>query len=109
MPVSIKPSTIPPHPGELFARLMNRYRVTRYRCAQVMNVPHRHVYDLTHCRRAVTPLMAARLGRMFDMPPEDWLAAQGRFDLAQVEIEYADQLNAIVALASPDGNPGSLQ
>jgi addiction module HigA family antidote len=49
--------------------------------ARAIGVSRQTINELTRCRRAVSPEMALRLGRLFGNSPEFWLNAQRAVDL----------------------------
>ena len=88
---------IPPtHPGEMLREdFMTDYHLTPTSLASALGVSRQTVHDLLKEKRAVTPLMALRLSRLFGNSPEFWLKAQQARDLWGFEQQYLDDLDHI--------------
>jgi addiction module HigA family antidote len=72
----------PTHPGEMLREdFMPDYDLTVSGLAGAMGVSRQSVNELLRERRAVSPEMALRLGRLFGNSPEFWLNAQRAVDL----------------------------
>ena len=69
---------IPPtHPGEMLREdFMPDYDLTAASMAAALGVSRQTINELLRERRAVTPVMALRLSRLFGNSPEFWLNAQ---------------------------------
>lgn len=57
------------------------YGLTVSGLAEALGVSRQSVNELLRCRRALSPEMALRLGRLFGNSPEFWLNAQRAVDL----------------------------
>ena len=88
---------IPPtHPGEMLREdFMPDYNMTPTSLASALGVSRQTVHDLVKEKRAITPLMALRLSRLFGNAPEFWLRAQQARDLWGSEQQYIDDLDHI--------------
>ena len=53
--------------------------------AELADVFEQRIYQLLAQKRRITPDTAVRLGRVFRMRPQHWLAFQAEYDLAQVD------------------------
>ena len=72
----------PTHPGEMLREdFLPDYDLTVARLAEALGVSRQSVNELLRERRAVSPEMAIRLGRLFGNSPEFWLNAQRAVDL----------------------------
>jgi len=72
----------PTHPGEMLREdFLPDYELTVSRLAEALGVSRQSVNELLRERRAVSPEMALRLGRLFGNSPEFWLNAQRAVDL----------------------------
>ena len=72
----------PVHPGEILRDdFMPDYKLTVTRLAGAIGVSRQSVNELVRERRAVSPEMALRLGRLFGNSPEFWLNLQRAVDL----------------------------
>ncbi len=70
------------HPGEMLREdFLADYNLTVSGLAEAIGVSRQSVNELLRERRAVSPEMALRLGRLFGNSPEFWLNAQRAVDL----------------------------
>ena len=85
---------IPPtHPGEMLREdFVPDYGLTVSSLASALGVSRQTVNELLRERRAVTPIMALRLSRLFGNSPEFWLNAQHAKDLWESEQQYQYEL-----------------
>ena len=88
---------IPPtHPGEMLREdFVPDYGLTVSTLASALGVSRQTVNELLRERRAVTPIMALRLSRLFGNSPEFWLNAQHAKDLWESEQQYQYELSKI--------------
>lgn len=72
----------PVHPGEMLREdFLPEYGLTVTALAAAAGVSRQSVNELLRERRAVSPEMALRLGKLFGMSPEFWLNLQRNVDL----------------------------
>ena len=72
----------PTHPGEMLREdFLLDYELTTASLAGALGVSRQTINALLGERRAVSPAMALRLGRLFGNAPEFWLNAQRAIDL----------------------------
>ncbi len=89
----------PTHPGEMLREdFMPDYGLTVRSIASALGVSRQTVNELLRERRAVSPVMALRLSRLFGNSPEFWLNAQHSRDLWETEQHYQDELSQIKTL-----------
>jgi addiction module HigA family antidote len=82
-----QPRQIPPsHPGEMLREdFMPDYGLTATMLATALGVSRQTIHELLKEARAITPLMALRLARLFGNSPTFWLNAQQARDLWEAE------------------------
>jgi addiction module HigA family antidote len=91
----------PTHPGEMLREdFMPDYGLTVTSLASALRVSRQTVKELLRERRAVTPVMALRLSRLFGNSPEFWLNAQHSRDLWESEQRYRKELSRIDPLSA---------
>ncbi len=92
--------TIPPtHPGEMLKEdFMPDYGLTVSSLATAIGVSRQTINELLKERRAVTPLMALRLSRLFGNSSRFWIDAQQQRDLWESEQRHENELNRIQPL-----------
>ena len=73
--------TVPIHPGEHLAEILEELGISRYRLAKAIGVPPIRINDIVHCRRSITADTALRIGKALGMTPEFWLNLQRMYDL----------------------------
>ena len=72
----------PTHPGEMLREdFIPDYGLSVAGLAEAAGVSRQSVNELLRGRRAVSPEMALRLGRLFGNTPEFWMNAQRAVDL----------------------------
>lgn len=89
----------PIHPGEMLREdFMADYGLTVTGLAAALGVSRQTANELLQCRRAVSPVMALRLSRLFGNSSTFWLNAQNKFDLWQAERRYQKDLDNVCLL-----------
>ncbi|HET8791493.1 MAG TPA: HigA family addiction module antitoxin [Modicisalibacter sp.] len=89
----------PTHPGEMLREdFIPDYGLTVAGLAEAIGVSRQSVNELLRERRAVSPEMALRLGRLFGNSPEFWLNAQRAVDLWTAAQSVKDEVARIKPL-----------
>jgi len=92
----------PTDPGEMLLEdFMPDYGLTAASLAEALRVSRQTVNELLRGRRAVSPVMALRLSRLFGNTPEFWLNAQRAVDLWRANLEVQRDLENIRQLEAP--------
>jgi addiction module HigA family antidote len=91
---------IPPtHPGEMLREdFMPDFNLNATSMAMALRVSRQTVNELLRERRAITPLMALRLARLFGNSPDFWMNAQHSWDLWHSEQRFRNELSQIQPL-----------
>jgi addiction module HigA family antidote len=91
---------IPPtHPGEMLREdFMPDFNINATSMATALGVSRQTINELLRERRAITPVMALRLSRLFGNSPEFWLNAQHAWDLWDSEQRFHNELSQIQPL-----------
>ncbi|MEF8794517.1 HigA family addiction module antitoxin [Thiohalorhabdus sp.] len=85
MPTLRDPNRKPTHPGEILREdVLQAIGMSQREFAERLGVSRRTLSELLHERRALSPEMAARLGKLLGTSPESWLAMQDAVDLWEV-------------------------
>ena len=103
MPIANTPKrTIPPtHPGEMLREdFLPDYALTTTSLAAALGVSRQTINELLRERRAVSPVMALKLARLFKNSPEFWMNAQRTRDLWESERQYREELSQIEPLSA---------
>ncbi|MDP1605205.1 MAG: HigA family addiction module antitoxin [Rhodocyclaceae bacterium] len=80
------PKRRPTHPGAILREdVLPALAMTQTEFAQRLGVSRLSVSDLLHEKRAMTPEMAARVGKLLNTTPESWLRMQEAVDLWTVQ------------------------
>ncbi|MBM4194708.1 MAG: HigA family addiction module antidote protein [Gemmatimonadetes bacterium] len=86
----------PIHPGEMLREdFLPEYGLTIASLAEAVGVSRQSVNELLRERRAVSPEMALRLGKLFGMSPEFWLNLQRNLDLWDAARELKRKIDHI--------------
>jgi addiction module HigA family antidote len=89
----------PTHPGEMLREdFIPDYGLTVAGLAKSLGVSRQSVNELLRERRAVSPEMSLRLGRLFGNSPEFWLNAQRSIDLWTAGKLVKDEVSRIKPL-----------
>jgi addiction module HigA family antidote len=89
----------PTHPGEMLREdFIPDYGLSVTALAEAIGVSRQSVNELLRERRAVSPEMAIRLGRLFGNTPEFWLNAQRAIDLWIATQTIKDEVEQIKPL-----------
>lgn len=95
----------PTHPGEMLREdFMPDYGLTASGLASALRVSRQTIHELLREERAITPLMALRLSRLFGNSAAFWLNAQQTRDLWESERRNRNELMGILQLPVP-ANP----
>ncbi len=79
------PNRRPTHPGAILREdVLPALAMTQTEFAQRLGVSRLSVSDLLHEKRAMTPEMAARVGKLLNTTPDSWLRMQQAVDLWEV-------------------------
>lgn len=90
----------PTHPGEMLREdFLPNFDLTATGLANAIGVSRQSVNELLRGRRAVSPQMALRLGKVFGNSPEFWLNAQRAVDLWDAKQEIRDEVESIETLS----------
>ena len=89
----------PTHPGEMLREdFLPDFRLTASELARAIGVSRQSVNELLRGRRAVSPEMSLRLGKLFGNSPEFWLKAQRAVDLWNAAQAIKDDVASIKTL-----------
>lgn len=89
----------PTHPGEVLREeFMPDYGLTVAQVAKRLAVSRQSVNELVRERRAVSPDMALRLGKLFGTSPQYWLNLQRNVDIWDSLEEHSGELDEIEPL-----------
>jgi addiction module HigA family antidote len=93
---------IPPtHPGEMIREdFMPDFNLNATSMASALGVSRQTINELLREHRAITPVMALRLSRLFGNSPEFWLNAQHALDLWDSEQRFGKELSQIQPLSA---------
>lgn len=97
-----KKREIPPtHPGEMIREdFMGDFGLNATSMAAALGVSRQTINELLRERRAITPVMALRLSRLFGNSPEFWLNAQHAYDLWDSKQRFSKELSQIQPLSA---------
>ncbi len=89
----------PTHPGEMLREdFLPDYQLTAAGLARAIGVSRQSINELLRGRRAVSPEMSLRLGKLFGNSPEFWLKAQRAVDLWDAQQMLGDDVANIKTL-----------
>src|ERR1035437_425405 len=80
------PNRRPTHPGAILREdVLPALKMTQTELAERLDVSRLSVSDLLHEKRALSPDMAVRIGRLLNTSPESWLRMQEAVDLWEIQ------------------------
>jgi antitoxin HigA-1 len=89
----------PTHPGEMLREdFVPDFELTVASLAEAVGVSRQSINELLRERRAMSPEMALRLGRLFGNSPEFWMNAQRAVDLWDAAQAIQDEVARIKPL-----------
>lgn len=92
----------PVHPGEVLREeFLVPLGLSRHRLALDLRVPTHAIYLIVQGKRPITPDIALRLARYFEMSPHFWLGLQMDYDLDVAEDALAAQIAREVQARAP--------
>lgn len=99
IPNTTKRELSPTHPGEMLREdFMPDFDLNATSMATALGVSRQTINELLRERRAITPVMALRLSRLFGNSPEFWMNAQHAWDLWDSEQRFRKELSQIQPL-----------
>ena len=94
--VRIPTNRVPTHPGEmLLEEFLNPLGLTQRELADAIRVPYQWINELVKGHRSMTPSIALRLAKYFDVSPVFWLNLQLRWDLYHATQSEAEEIETI--------------
>ncbi|MHB1544740.1 MAG: HigA family addiction module antitoxin [Gammaproteobacteria bacterium] len=91
----------PTHPGTILREdVLPALNMTQVEFAERLGVSRLTVSELLHEKRALSPEMAVRLGRLLSTTPDSWLAMQSTLNLWQALHELPELAEIVPLRAS---------
>ncbi len=85
-----------PHPGEiLMTEFLEPMAITIYALSKAILVPRSRIHHICNGEHNITPSIAARLGKFFNVDPKWFLNMQAAYDAEQVEDALSEELAKI--------------
>lgn len=81
------PNRCPPHPGEVVEDIIADLGKTKSELAVLLGISRQQFHAILAGRKAVSPTVAARLGKLFGNGPALWLRMQASHDAWHAERE----------------------
>lgn len=83
----------PTHPDEmLMEEFLRPMQISQRDLADAIHVPYQRINELANGKRGITPSIALRLARFFDMSADFWLNLQVRWDLHRAQQADIDEI-----------------
>ena len=90
----------PMHPGRILKREMSSRNLSANKLALALRVPSGRITQILNGKRGISAETALRLARYFGNSAQFWINLQSRYDLAVVEQNIGEQVNAEVKRAT---------
>lgn len=89
MKITRDPKRKPTHPGEVLREdVLPALKMTQGDLAKRLGVSRLSVSELLHGKRALSPDMAIRIGRLTKTTSQSWLQMQAAVDLWELRISF---------------------
>jgi antitoxin HigA-1 len=81
------PTNRPPTPpGEMLREeFLSPMQIDEQQLAESIHVPYQYIKEIIADQKSITPSIALRLAKFFDMSPDFWMNLQMRWDLYQTQ------------------------
>ena len=91
----------PTHPGKVLREeFLNPMDLTQRELADAIHVPYQRVNDIVNGRRSITPSIALRLAKFFNMSADFWMNLQLRWDMYLAQQDEVEILKTIESFHS---------
>lgn len=98
--IRIPTDRAPTHPGEmLLEEFLRPLSLTPSELASAIHIPQQRINAIVNQHQGITPSIALRLAKVFNMSPDFWLNLQIRWDLYHAQQQEQETLNTIRAIA----------
>ena len=98
--VRIPTNRKPTHPGEmLLEEFLKPMNITQRELSKLLHVPYKKLNEIINRKSNITPGIALRLAKFFEMSDDFWLNLQLRWDLYQARQVEKRTLQKIKPLA----------
>lgn len=88
------------YPGEILAEELEARNMTANALAIKLRTNRQAIADILAGKRAITPVMALRLGQYLGTGPELWVRMQSSYDLWKAERAFGKQIRREVEKAA---------
>jgi len=75
----------PSHPGAVLDDIIPATGKSKAEIARLLGISRQHLYDIVREKKPVSPVVAARLGKLFGDGPAIWLRMQAAYDAWHAE------------------------
>lgn len=80
-PKPLKRGMTPSHPGSMLADLLEDWDITITEIAGMLEVSRKTVSEIINEKSSITPVMALRLEKLWNIRAETWLGMMNDYDL----------------------------
>lgn len=94
------PDRAPCHPGELLADIIPDTGRSKSEIAKLLGMSRQHLHDILAGRKPMSPVVAARIGKLLGNGAGIWIRLQAAHDAWHVERDLADELKRIPTLTA---------
>jgi addiction module HigA family antidote len=74
------PSRCPSHPGAVLDDILSDVQMTKAELARVLRISRQHLYDILGEKKPISPVIAAKIGKLLGNGPGLWLRMQASYD-----------------------------
>lgn len=81
--ITLRPDYLSMTPGQILQENLSNKDTSIGSISEITTIAKASIYGVLSDERAITPYIALKLSKVFDIRPEEWLAYQSRYDLCR--------------------------
>jgi addiction module HigA family antidote len=83
----------PPHPGKMLNQLyLKEYNLSIAKAALLLGLSRKHLSNIVNAKVPITPEVALRIGKCFNVDPDLWMRFQTAYNMWQAK-QHVDLSN----------------
>ena len=73
------------HPGEVLQMMLDEADISQSELARRIKEKHAKINEICRAKRGISAIMAVKLGKVFNQPPDLWMGLQDEWELSQID------------------------
>lgn len=83
------------HPGEVLQMMLDECNISQSAIARRLSEKHSKINEICRQKRGISAEMAVKLGKVFGQSPDLWMGLQDEWEISQVDMSIADQVEPL--------------